>query len=130
MSAAGSSPHGTDLPGGEAPASEPKLTDADRIRAAVLTCQDVADVAAGPFGEVASHLPGRTVPGVRVDDHAVEVHIVVNYGLPLRQVANQIGASVAGLLHGRPLSVCVDDILLPGETLTDPEDTPALPTGE
>lgn len=124
MTAPGSSQHGADQPIGEAPASEPDLTDADRIRAAVLACQHVADLAAGPFNEVASYLPGRTVPGVRVDDEHVEVHIVANYGQPLRQVANQIGASVHGLLRGRPLSVCVDDILLPGETLTAPGRAP------
>ena len=100
---------------GSAPGSE--LTDADHIRAAVLACPGVVELSAGPFGEVASYLPGRTVPGVRVDDDHVEVHIVASYGEPLRAVADQIGASVQGLLGGRTLTVAVDDILLPGESL-------------
>lgn len=130
MTAPGSSVHGAEQPVGAVHAAEPDLADADRIRAAVLGCPDVADLAAGPFNEVASYLPGRTVPGVRVDDEHVEVHIIANYGQPLRQVANQIGASVQGLLRGRPLNVCVDDILLPGETLTASEHAPPDPSGD
>ena len=123
MTAAGSSPSGADLPFGERPADQPDLTDADRIRTAVLACPDVADLSAGPFGEVASYLPGRTISGVRIDDDHVEVHIVARFGQPLRTVADRIGDSLQGLLKGRPLSVAVDDILLPGETLDAPVPT-------
>ena len=99
-------------------------TTADRIHTAVLDCPDVAAVSAGQFGEIGSYLPGRTVPGVKIDDERVEVHIVARYGPPLTAVAEQVGAAVAPLLAGRTLHVGVDDILLPGETLPGEDDNP------
>jgi hypothetical protein len=87
--------------------------DADRISAAVLACPDVAAMFRGVFGE------SRSVPGVRIGDEAVEVHVVARYGPPLPTVAGEIDRAVAPLLPGRAVRVVIEDILLPG----DPETT-------
>ncbi len=94
-------------------------TEADLISAAVLTVTDIAGLSAGPFGEIASYLPGRSVPGVRIDDERVEVHIVARYGRPLQEIADELARAVRHVLAGRPLQVSVDDILLPGEQLAE-----------
>jgi hypothetical protein len=100
-------------PAGSAAAGE--LTEADQISAAVLACPDVAGMSAGTFGEIRSYLPGRTVPGVRLGDDAIEVHVVARYGPALPEVAGQIGRALAPLLPGRAVRVVVEDILLPGD---------------
>jgi uncharacterized alkaline shock family protein YloU len=89
-------------------------TEADRISAAVLSCPDVVGMSAGAFGEVRSYLPGRSVPGVTVDDDVVAVHVVARFGPPLDAVVEQITAAVSPLLGGRRVHVTVEDIVLPG----------------
>jgi uncharacterized alkaline shock family protein YloU len=101
-----------------------ELTEVDQISAAALACPDVAGMSAGVFGEVRSYLPGRAVPGVRLSDEAVEVHVVARYGPSLPAVAGEIDRAVAALLPGRAVRVFIEDILLPGEpetTTTDGE---------
>ena len=90
-------------------------TEADLISAAVLSCPDVTGMSAGAFGEIRSYLPGRSVPGVIVDDDVVAVHVVARFGPPLGVVVEQIAAAVSSLLGGRQLQVTVEDITLPGE---------------
>ncbi len=106
-------------PGGVTAAMPPTAaagaTDADIVSTIVSNLPDVAGLSVGAFGEVASYLPGRKILGVRVDDDAVEVHIVARYGKALGTIAEQIGSALAPVLAGRPLQVFVDDILLPGE---------------
>jgi uncharacterized alkaline shock family protein YloU len=88
------------------------LIDADRISAAVLACPDVAAMSAGAFGEVRSYLPGRSVPGVRIGDEAVEVHVVARYGSPLPAVAARIDRAVTRVSDGRAVRVVIEDIQL------------------
>ncbi len=110
------SPSGTPLPqpAGQVPAGESGGdSEPERISVAVLACPDVADLSAGAFGEIRSYLPGRSVPGVKVDDDAVEVHIVARFGPPLRAVAAQIDDALAPILAGRELRVTVEDITIP-----------------
>jgi uncharacterized alkaline shock family protein YloU len=92
-----------------------ELIDADQISAAVLACPGVAAMSAGVFGEVRYHLPGRTVPGVRISDEAVEVHVVARYGPPLPTVAGRIDRTLARLLPGRAVRVVIEDITTDGE---------------
>jgi uncharacterized alkaline shock family protein YloU len=94
-------------------------TEADRISAAVLSCSEVAGMSAGPFGEVRCYLPGRTVPGVTVDDDVVDVHVVAHFGPPLDAVVEQITAAVSPQLRGRRLHVTVEDIALPDDEADD-----------
>jgi hypothetical protein len=57
---------------------------ADRVAAAVRAVPGVADLHPGMFGEVGTYLPGRRVPGIRIDDGAVQVHICVVFGASVR----------------------------------------------
>ena len=92
---------------------EAEWTEADRISAAVLSCSEVAGMSAGPFGEVRSYLPGRSVPGVTFNDDVVAVHVVARFGPPLNAIVEQITAAVSPLLGTRRLHVTVEDITLP-----------------
>src|SRR5580693_1246789 len=48
--------------------------DVDAVAAAVTGCEGVATLDGGPFGEVASYLPGRRVTGVVVGDGPLTGH--------------------------------------------------------
>ena len=49
--------------------------DVDALVALVSSCRSVAALASGPADAVATFLPGRRVPGLRVGDDVVEVHV-------------------------------------------------------
>jgi hypothetical protein len=97
----------------------------------VLSCPDVASLSAGTFGEVRSYLPGRSVPGVTVDEDAVAVHVVARFGPPLGAIVEQITTAVSPLLAGRHLRVTVEDLTQPvDEAAGDrPEQTGKRGTG-
>ncbi len=88
--------------------SEP--VDPDAVAAAALGRADVVALGAGAFGEVATYLPGRRVPGVRIADGELEVHIVARWGPPLPTIAGRVRHAVEPLSGGRPVAVVVDDI--------------------
>ena len=83
---------------------------AERLAAAVLAVPGVEALHPGMFGEVGTYLPGRRVAGVRVTDHAVDVHIVLAYGIPVRDTAALVRATVGGLHPGVPVNVTVEDV--------------------
>lgn len=90
--------------------------DVDRIAAAVQACPLVAGLHPGLHGSVATLLPGRRVPGVRVVEdgsgHVVRLEIAVTapYGAVLSRVGEQVGAAVAPLAPGVPVDTTVADI--------------------
>jgi hypothetical protein len=86
---------------------------ADQIAAAVLGCPDVAGLTQIPGIPVATYLPGRTVSGVAVRAGQVEVCVIARYGLPLRQVADQVRQAVAPLVTDRVVDVVIADITSP-----------------
>lgn len=98
---------------------------ADLITAAVRACPDVTAMSVGTFGEIRCYLPGRSVPGVKLDEHSVEVHVVARYGPPLGTVAEQIASALAPLLAGRELRIAVDDIAVSDEPSGARENTAA-----
>nr|WP_189181006.1 hypothetical protein [Microbispora rosea] len=77
----------------------------------VLACPDVADLSRGPFGVVATYLPGGLVPGVAVRDDAIEVDIVARYGRPLPEVADSVRDAIGGLAGGRRVDVTIADVV-------------------
>lgn len=79
---------------------------AERVRA----CPDVADLAAGPFGTIATYLPGGKVSGVAVRPGEVEIAIVARYGRPLPQIAEEIRDAVAPLTGDRRVHIVVADV--------------------
>lgn len=91
------------------------MVDLEAVAAAALGCPLIADLTAGRFGEVATYLPGRRIPGVREVDGTVEVHVVAKWGTPLPEVAEVVRAAVSPHAAGAPVAVFVDDIEVPAE---------------
>ncbi len=87
---------------------------ADAVRAAVLDLPGVAGLHGGAFGEVATHLRGRTVPGVQVRPDRTAVHVVLEWDVDAREAAALVRAAVAGITH-TPVDVVVADITPPAE---------------
>lgn len=81
------------------------------VAAAVLEHPSVLRLDGGPFGSIASYLPGRRVAGVRLGD-PVEIAVVVSLGPPFAQIADGIAARVRAVLGdgSRPVEVTVADV--------------------
>jgi hypothetical protein len=84
--------------------------DIDAVAAVVRGCTGVSALDGGRFGEVASYLPGRTVPGVAVDDSRIRVQVRSKWGVPAAEVAALITAALAPLTGPRPVDVAIADI--------------------
>jgi hypothetical protein len=82
----------------------------DAIAAIVRGCAGVSALDGGRFGEVTSYLPGRTVPGVAVDDSRIRVQVRSKWGVPATDVAAMITAALAPLAGPRPVDVAIADI--------------------
>jgi len=82
---------------------------ADLVAAAVLTVPGVISLHGGLFGETATYLPGRRVPGVRLTEDVTDIHLSVVYGAPVFATAQQVRTAVAALVTG-PVNVTVEDV--------------------
>lgn len=86
----------------------------EQVGAAVLSHPAVVRLDGGPFGTVASHLPGRRVVGVRlgVAPEPVEVAVVLRWpwAVPLTEVAEEIGATVRAVVGDREVVVSIADV--------------------
>ncbi|GAB2487733.1 Asp23/Gls24 family envelope stress response protein [Jatrophihabitans fulvus] len=90
------------------------------IAAAVLTVDDVVAMSSGPHGQFRSYLGGgASVPGVRVDDEHVELNVVARWG-DLGGLGARVATALGTLTGGRPVTVTVEDVLLPGEPAPAP----------
>ena len=96
--------------------------DADAIAAAALACPGVTGLHGGPLNEVAAYLPGRTVPGVRLAEDRVEVHVVARYGTVLPELAEAVRSAVAAKAGDLPVEVHIADLSVDGAS--------ALPAAE
>ncbi|WP_259405263.1 hypothetical protein [Microbispora sp. H10830] len=90
---------------------EEREVSARRIADRVLSCPDVADLSRGPFGVVATYLPGGLVPGVAIRDDVIEVDIVARYGRPLPEIADLVRDAIGGLAGGRKVDVTIADVV-------------------
>lgn len=85
---------------------------ADLVAAAALAVDGVADLHTGTFGEVATHLPGRRVSGVRITADVTEVHLVLQWGAPVLATADAVRVAVQPLV-GTPVDIAVQDVVDP-----------------
>lgn len=86
---------------------------AAEVAALVLAHPGVVALDGGPFGTVATHLPGRRrILGVRigVGDEPVELAVVALLGIPLPALAEELGAAVRARLGPVPVEVTVSDV--------------------
>ncbi|GAA3005341.1 hypothetical protein [Streptosporangium longisporum] len=77
---------------------------------AVRRCPDVVDLSGGPFGTVATYMPGEMMPGVALREDEVEVSIVVRLGRPLPEIAEEVRAAVASMAGDRPVNVHIGGV--------------------
>jgi len=61
---------------------------ADRVAAVVLAVDGVIALHGGVFGETATYLPGRRVPGVRLSQESTDLHLTLAYGRPSLDVVS------------------------------------------
>ncbi|WP_227748586.1 Asp23/Gls24 family envelope stress response protein [Oerskovia douganii] len=85
---------------------------ADRVVARVLAVPGVVRLHPGVLGEVATYLPGRAVPGVRLRPDGTEVHVVVSTARPIPPVARDVHEAVRPLVR-QPVRVYVEDLESP-----------------
>ncbi len=88
------------------------MTDdlARRVAERVAACPGVAALSGGPFGTVATYLPGGEIRGVALRDGEVEIHVVARYGRPLPEIGAAVRQAVADLVGDRRLRITIDDI--------------------
>jgi hypothetical protein len=91
---------------------------AERIADTVLAHPAVAGLHAGPFGVIASYLPGRRVDGVRIahDGSTVDVAIVVDLaalepGRPIPVVAQQLRTAIRELADNASVDILIVDLV-------------------
>jgi hypothetical protein len=91
---------------------------AERIAGAVLAHPAVARLHAGPFGAIASYLPGRRVDGVKIahDGSAIDVAVVVDLAAlehyrPIPLVAQQLRTAVRELVGDARVDVLIVDLV-------------------
>ncbi|WP_198664317.1 hypothetical protein [Jiangella endophytica] len=104
-------------PAEEHPAEEhPAEPDpAEAVATAAAAVPGVAGLYGGLFGEIATHLAGRRVPGVRIDDRGnAEVHVVLRWDRPVPATAYAVRRAVSPLVHGG-VHVVVEDVAGPEE---------------
>ncbi len=107
--------------------------DVDAVAAAVRICAGVSRLDPGPYHEVTTYLPGRTVDGVAVDGGRVRIQIQCAWGAQIPQVATQIRKVLVPLTGRRPVDVLVADVDDPPGWFPSPgpaqraEPSPGLP---
>jgi hypothetical protein len=110
----------------------------DAVHTAVSNCPGVAAVGSGTLAALTTYLPGRRIPGIRINPDSVELEIVADWDATAAHIASEIRVAVAGLADGRRIDITIADIVLPGEQpsqdgkgppppLAAARETPAIP---
>jgi hypothetical protein len=99
--------------------------DVEAVAAAVEGCAGVSGLDSGRFGEVASYLPGRQVPGVIVRHQALLIRVRARWGLQVGDLLSQITAAVTPITRGCRVQVVVGDIDDPPAPVLPPAAGPA-----
>ncbi|MGP4022214.1 hypothetical protein [Actinomadura sp. 3N407] len=83
---------------------------ADRVAEAAMTCPDVLGLTAGPRGWIATYRAGPPLAGVAVRAGEVEVGVVVRYGRPCVEIADDVRRAVRPLAGRRRVDVLIGDL--------------------
>ncbi|MGH3937164.1 MAG: hypothetical protein ACRDTG_00795 [Pseudonocardiaceae bacterium] len=97
------------------PAEQPDFGElADAVAAVVRAHPAVVDLDGGPFGVVASYLPGRRVVGVRVGEpgEPVEISVVVRLGIPLPLLVAELRRVITEVTGTRVIDVTINDVII------------------
>ncbi|MGV9796478.1 hypothetical protein ACWDTP_00305 [Mycobacterium sp. NPDC003449] len=85
----------------------------DRVVAAVTAVDGVVGLQSAGLGVPATHLPGRTVRGVRLGPDRGQVQVVLELRAGLRDVADRV-RQAASVAAGVPVDVIVSDVAVAG----------------
>ncbi len=85
----------------------------DDVAAAVLTVDGGIALHGGLFGETATYVPGRRMPGIRIGENATDIHLTAACGSPVGPTAQRARHAVAAVIPG-PVNVTVEDVVPPG----------------
>jgi uncharacterized alkaline shock family protein YloU len=99
------------MPAPDSPAPDPGVL-AEAIAARVAEHPGVAALHGGPFGTVASYLPGRRVVGAVVDetDGSVQLAVVARLGTPLPELTTDLRRWVSALAGPVAVHILVADV--------------------
>ena len=75
--------------------------DVDALAAAVRSCPAVDDLDGGPLGTVATYLPGRRVPGIRIGADRASIQVRGKWDVPSTR-ARWAGTGGGGAAHRGP----------------------------
>ncbi|MGC4952307.1 hypothetical protein ACLQ2P_03695 [Actinomadura citrea] len=89
---------------------EPLAELAERVGAKALSCPDVLGLTAGPRGWIATYRAGPPYAGVAVHDAVIEVGVVVRYGRPFAEIAEDVRRLVRPLAGRRTVDVLIGDV--------------------
>ncbi|MFC4054935.1 hypothetical protein ACFOY4_35050 [Actinomadura syzygii] len=89
---------------------EPLAQLAERVAETTMTCPDVLGLTAGPRGWIATYRAGPPLPGVAVHDAVIEVGVVVQYGRPFAEIADDVRCLVRPLAGRRTVDVLIGDV--------------------
>ncbi|MFI0479275.1 hypothetical protein [Actinomadura sp. 9N215] len=92
------------------PPRESRTGLADQVAEAAMACPDVRTLSSGPHGRVATYRAGLPLAGVAVRDGEVEVGVVVRYGRPLPEIAEDVRRLVRPLAGRRTVDVLIADL--------------------
>ena len=84
--------------------------DVEMIAAVVRRCAGVSALDGGPYGEVATYLPGRKVVGVVIGDGQVTIQVRAAWGVPVPELAALITAAASPLAGHHLIDVVIADI--------------------
>lgn len=98
---------------------------AERIADTVQANPAVAGLHGGPFGVIASYLPGRRIDGVRIaeDGSAVELAVTLHFGQPIPAVVRQLRAAVRDVAGDVRVDMTIVDLVQAERAQPDLEDS-------
>ncbi|MFI0404656.1 hypothetical protein [Actinomadura sp. 3N508] len=88
----------------------PRTDLADQVAEAAMTCPDVHALTAGPHARVATYRAGLPLAGVAVREDEIEIGVVVRYGRPLPEIAEDVRRLVRPLADRRTIDVLIADL--------------------
>jgi len=98
--------------------------DADRVATAVRALSAVAGLHSGRFGEIATLLRGRRIPGIRVHDDEITIGVIGRYPATAVEIGDDVRTAVGPV--DRPVHVRIGDIASPASATVEDPDTIAL----
>lgn len=88
--------------------------DVDGLFLALASCPGVARVGSSGPGALATYLPGRRVPGIRVEQATLTIEIQADWNSSKNELFAAVKHAAGPFAAGRRIDVAVVDIALPG----------------